>query len=109
MNVRKEMNKYLNKFPTSVPSGKVMMHNHVRHTIDMPLGLNGFRAWIDTAPPNEEFKPCHCGWSNLPHYSVRPDTPCLKAVKGMSKEEYEATKAWLSRKRYAPLLYTVNK
>ena len=63
MNVKKELHKYLNKFPTSIPPGHVMMHNHVRRTIDMPLGLNGFRAWTDTAIPNNNFKPCECGWS----------------------------------------------
>jgi hypothetical protein len=28
--------RYLAKFPQSIPPGQVLMHNHVRHTVDMP-------------------------------------------------------------------------
>jgi hypothetical protein len=52
------------------------MHNQVRHTANMPLGLNGFRAWTDVAP-YAGFEPCRCGWSGLAHYSLAPDEPCL--------------------------------
>jgi hypothetical protein len=31
--------------PRTVPAGRVLAHNHVRHTIDMTQGRNGFRAW----------------------------------------------------------------
>jgi hypothetical protein len=61
--------------PRSVPKGRVLNHNHVRHTIDMPCGVNGFRAFTSLEPlPN--FKPCKCGWSGLPHYSRSPDYKC---------------------------------
>jgi hypothetical protein len=68
---------YLYRFPRSVSPGRVLMHNHVQHTIDMPLGLNGFRPWTANAVSNDQFKPCRCGWSGLPHFSIRPNTPCL--------------------------------
>jgi hypothetical protein len=54
--------------PKSIARGRVLMHNHVRHTADMPCGVNGFRAWTDTEIP-PRFKLCRCGWSGLPHYS----------------------------------------
>jgi len=41
------MKRYINvgMVPKSVGAGRVLMHNHVRHTVDMPCGVNGFRAW----------------------------------------------------------------
>jgi hypothetical protein len=99
------MIRYLAKFPQSIPPGQVLMHNHVRHTVDMPLGLNGFRAWTETAPPSDDFKVCQCGWSGLLHYSRRPDTPCLEEIEGVNLDQVRAD---LSRRRYAPLVYTVN-
>lgn len=56
--------------PKSVTPGQVLMHNNVLHTVDMPCGLNGFRAWTDDRPP-EHFIECPCGWSGLPHYASR--------------------------------------
>jgi hypothetical protein len=56
--------------PKSVGAGRVLCHNHVQHTIDMPCGLNGFRAWTDSEPP-PGFVKCPCGWSALPHYAYR--------------------------------------
>ena len=56
-----------NGVPRSVSPGRVLMHNHVQHTVDMPVGLNGFRAWTDASPP-PTFEECKCGWSGLPHY-----------------------------------------
>jgi hypothetical protein len=55
---------------------RVLMHNHVRHSVDMPCGVNGFRAWTDDMP-QPGFKPCRCGWSGLPHYSRIPDYKCV--------------------------------
>jgi hypothetical protein len=61
--------------PRTVGKGRVLMHNHIRHSIDMPCGVNGFRAWTDTKKlPG--FKRCQCGWSGLPHYSRSPDYKC---------------------------------
>ena len=54
--------------PRSIGPGRVLMHNHVRHTVNMPNGVKGFRAWTDTKP-TPGFHKCGCGWSGLPHYS----------------------------------------
>jgi len=62
--------------PKLVSSGGALMHNHVRHSKDMPCGANGFRAWTDNMPP-PGFKPCRCGWAGLPHYSRIPDYKCV--------------------------------
>ena len=59
----------------SVGAGRVLMHNNIRHTIDMPCGVNGFRGWTDVKPWSG-FKRCHCGWSGLPHYSRFPNYKC---------------------------------
>lgn len=59
--------------PRSIPAGRILAHNHVQHTIDMPNGVNGFRCWSQrNVPPN--FKRCRCGWSGLPHYRLRGET-----------------------------------
>jgi hypothetical protein len=84
--------------PKSVGKGRVLMHNHVRHTIDMPCGLNGFRAWTDTKTPNREFKRCRCGWSGLPHYSRIPDykcEPCSWAELAQGKDQQPNNNQWL--------------
>ena len=54
--------------PRSIGPGRVLMHNHVRHTINQPNGVNGFRAWT-ADKPTPGFHKCGCGWSGLPHYS----------------------------------------
>jgi hypothetical protein len=61
--------------PQSIGKGRALMHNHIRHSLDMPSGENGFRAWTDDRPPLG-FKWCGCGWSGLPHYSATPDYRC---------------------------------
>jgi hypothetical protein len=43
--------------PKLVHSGRVLMHNHVRHSKDMPCGPNGFRAWTDNMPPRPVSSP----------------------------------------------------
>lgn len=61
--------------PKKVPVGRVLAHNRVTHTADMPHGANGFRCW--TWPKGKvprHFKRCKCGWSGLPHYRVRGKT-----------------------------------
>jgi hypothetical protein len=58
--------------PRTVPAGRVLAHNHVRHTVDMPSGRNGFRAWTwpkDKKP--RDFVRCGCGYAGLPHYARR--------------------------------------
>jgi hypothetical protein len=61
--------------PKSVGPGRVLVHNHLRHWIDQPCGVNGFRAWTNARPPSG-FKRCGCGWSGLAHYSPSPDYVC---------------------------------
>lgn len=63
------------KVPRKVRDGMVLHHNHVRHTVDMPCGWHGFRAWF-TDKPMSSFKKCGCGWSGLPHYSRSPKYKC---------------------------------
>jgi hypothetical protein len=50
------------RIPKSVGPGRVLCHNHVKHT------SNDFRAWTDAEPP-PNFVKCPCGWSGLPHYA----------------------------------------
>jgi hypothetical protein len=64
--------RYVGYIPKSVPPDRVLAHNHIRHTVDMPIGMNGFRAW--TWPKGKQprrFLRCKCGWSGLPHYAFR--------------------------------------
>ena len=59
-----------NEMPRSEPKrGRVLVHNHVMHTVDMYNGENGFRYWTQKASP--DLVRCKCGWSGLPHYRVR--------------------------------------
>jgi hypothetical protein len=84
------MRRYVNggTLPKSMGAGRVLMHNHVRHTFDMPCGVNGFRAWTD-AKPSRGFKRCRCGWSGLPHYSRHPNYKCDTAKRlGLTAEDF---------------------
>jgi hypothetical protein len=65
-------------FPKAAKPGYFLHHNHVRHSLDMAHGVNGFRAWWVPDRKFAGFKKCKCGWSGLPHYSLVPDTPCLR-------------------------------
>ena len=75
--------------------GKILAHNHVRHTVDMEHGANGFRYWFDWPPgsgkkslyfaevdngklPN--YIVCHCGW--------RPDLGTHYRIKGIGSPNY---------------------
>jgi len=55
--------------PSGVPTGYVLVHNHVRHKANTPCGLDGFRAWMQK--PSDRVEPCGCGWSGLPHYRIK--------------------------------------
>jgi hypothetical protein len=57
--------------PRKVPDGKVLVHNHARHSKYTRTWTNGFRAWTQTSKAG--LIPCDCGWSGLPHYCVDPD------------------------------------
>jgi hypothetical protein len=43
--------RHLTKRPRSIAPGRVLVHNHVSHTVDMESGENGFRFW--TLPEGE--------------------------------------------------------
>jgi hypothetical protein len=76
------------------PSGKVMIHNHVRRYAAMSHGMNGFRRWFDylddpqifarshgkNAGPPPKYIVCKCGW--------RPDLGTHYRVKGMGTANY---------------------
>jgi hypothetical protein len=58
--------------PRAVAPGRVLAHNHVRHTVDMPQGLNGFRSWTwPKAKKLRTFVRCACGYAGLPHVAIR--------------------------------------
>jgi hypothetical protein len=59
---------YVFNLPKAVPVGKVLVHNHVRPTLQ--LGFAGFRAWLDD--PGEKYEICNCGWASKlsEHYRV---------------------------------------
>ena len=59
--------KYLTEPPTSIPAGRVLMHNIVAFGPNQKLGLHGFHAWLaESGQPNQ--MPCDCGWAGLgPH------------------------------------------
>ncbi len=62
---------YLSRVPESVPSDKIVVHNHVLPT--RRLGSRGFRAWL--AEPSPEYEVCPCEWASEleTHYRVRGD------------------------------------
>jgi hypothetical protein len=49
--------------------GMIVVHNHILHTREMPLGMNGFRAWQQK--PAKDRVRCRCGWWGIEHYRVR--------------------------------------
>jgi hypothetical protein len=56
--------------PKTIPEGRVLHHNHVRHGPGTTCGVNGFRAW--TYPGvMDGFVKCPCTWSGLPHYALK--------------------------------------
>jgi len=59
---------YLATRPRVIPKGRVLVHNHTKHSKVTKVNLNGFRAWYQI--PNETLEPCKCGWARLPHYAV---------------------------------------
>ena len=62
---------YLATRPRMIPKGRVLVHNHAKHSKVTKVNLNGFRAWYQI--PNETLEPCKCGWARLPHYTVNRD------------------------------------
>jgi hypothetical protein len=62
---------YLATKPRMIPKGRVLVHNHTKHSKVTKVNLNGFRAWYQK--PNETLEPCTCGWARLAHYIVNRD------------------------------------
>lgn len=57
--------------PRTIPHGRILIHNHIRHTPKTGSGLNGFRAWTEPeATKPDHYVKCRCKWSGLPHYHV---------------------------------------
>ena len=59
------MSKIKNLFevPTTIPAGKVLVHNLISHDSNTVPGTLGFRAWLDARRPY--YVVCSCGWA--PH------------------------------------------
>jgi len=58
--------------PKSIGADRVLAHNHVQHTVDMPHGMNGFRAWTwKKGEVPSGFVKCKCGYAGLPHLHLR--------------------------------------
>jgi hypothetical protein len=85
--------------PRTIPSGFFIWHNHIMHTNGMGHGMNGFRYRFEAKPVNyRQFMPCKCGWSGLPHYSIRSFGPqkcfttyqMLRRACGMTAEKARA-------------------
>jgi hypothetical protein len=78
LHVRYVAGEYL---PKTVPVGRVLMHNHVRHGRYWGCGLNGFRSWW-ADKPFDGFVPCPCGFADLPHYALRDHVKFQRSPKG---------------------------
>jgi hypothetical protein len=58
--------------PKTVRPDVFLWHNHIMHTIDTGHGVRGFRRrWGHKPVDYRVFMRCECGWSGLPHYSIR--------------------------------------
>ena len=71
--------------PQTVPEGQALVHNHVKHGPNTPIGVNGFRAWLQTVgdddPPLVE---CDCGWGARAGVHYRVD---LERVRRMRADD----------------------
>jgi hypothetical protein len=63
---------YLERLPTQVPEGKMLVHNNLKPNRPKRLGTR-FRAWLQL--PADNLKPCDCGWAPElgVHYYVKRD------------------------------------
>jgi hypothetical protein len=71
--------RYVRGETVPIPEGRVLCHNHARHSPNTPCGVNGFRAWTEAKPP-KGFVKCPCGWSGLPHYASREYVKVIKTT-----------------------------
>ena len=63
--------RYYSRVPHKLKANRILAHNHVRHTKDMPSGVNGFRFW--TQKRESGWVRCNCGWQGVPHYCAKGD------------------------------------
>ena len=65
----KDTQRYINYVPKTIPAGKILCHGGViPQTPDQKPAVNGFRPWTDDDAKSDEYGPCNCGWSGLPHH-----------------------------------------
>jgi hypothetical protein len=58
--------------PQTTRDDVFLWHNHVMHTAGTGHGARGFRCHWEHKPVDyRQFMRCECGWSGLPHYSIR--------------------------------------
>ena len=64
--------KYVFQIPTTIPAGRVLVHNLIRHNRNTVPGTDGFRAWFDE--PHSDYVICSCGWAAqlAMHYCEAP-------------------------------------
>ena len=74
---------WLPTFHKRIAKGRVIVHNQIAHTKDMPIGLNGFRCW--SQKPTSKLVRCKCGWAGIEHYHVKG----VGSHKSFTEAEYE--------------------
>jgi hypothetical protein len=100
----KSYRRYVNggTVPKTIGRGRVLMHNHIKHDKYTPCGVNGFRAWTDSSPP-QHFVLCECGWSGLPHYrrrevgGVRRRLAPEKEIKEWQNRQVREARRWAKK------------
>lgn len=68
---------YLDTLPDVIPAGKVLVHNHA--TVQHPLNMGGFRAWLSPKRNALNLVPCSCSWvkSLGVHYRIGHAPPSV--------------------------------
>jgi hypothetical protein len=61
--------RYLYRVPRKLKAGRILVHNRIMHTKDMPSGINGFRFW--TQKRDRDVVLCKCGWQGVLHYRFK--------------------------------------
>jgi hypothetical protein len=63
-----EQNEVYFSVPTTIPAGRVLIHNLISHNRNTVPGTHGFRAWFDAL--HHDYVICSCGWAPHlgPHY-----------------------------------------
>jgi hypothetical protein len=95
--------------PKTIGRGQVLMHNHIKHDKHTLCGVNGFRAWTDSSPP-EHFVLCECGWSGLPHYrrrevaDVRRRLAPEKEIRAWQSRQTREARRWAKKQSVAQWL-----